>query len=605
MINPVFGFFVKKFRFAHIFRIFFLLLVLVVLAVSWSCKNDAGTHVPNYSPIVRLSNVPPTSDTVVSKTPRDSLYWVGDDGDGFVVGYRYRWTINNLSGDNSFKPYIYLINIIIQTKALIADVQDPSVIPAVYHYFSTLDRLQLDPSSYATLNRGDSIIVAGVKVHASNADSVRDPATGKRVPNTNPVHLNPTKGNFIFESPDSINLHTFEVQAIDDQGAVSDIPARISFYTIGGAALDPIPIISSGPADTVFVLRNRTASFPGIPFGFSSVDPNSPYREYSWVVDKDQWPPDAIPWSAYSPTPSAFAAGSDMPDPYALTHTMYLRVRNEFGAVSPVPATRNFQTLYPEFAKEGYAQRILLINSSFDSTSTTPWNPTRQMITDYYLGILSDLKPGTPVDTWSVFKDPPNGSGFPRPSVLSNYSLVIFTADHGNYNGLIGPSPPVWNKLSIPKEKWLASYCYVGGKLILSGWALRSVNNMTYLADFYSGVLHVDQRTLTIVASTFAGAKGYVGYPDIQWDSTKLDTAWHGALPQHWLTFAKGFGEYIYTYISTHSRDAADGQQMGVRYLGVTFDCIIFPFPLYYAQRPLAEAALQKALSDIGELNRP
>jgi hypothetical protein len=67
-------------------------LFVAIAAMSWDCEpKEPGTQYPNEKPVTRLSNVPPPDDTTRTTSPRVSLNWVGDDPDGYVVGFRYRW----------------------------------------------------------------------------------------------------------------------------------------------------------------------------------------------------------------------------------------------------------------------------------------------------------------------------------------------------------------------------------------------------------------------------------------------------------------------------------------------------------------------------------
>jgi len=579
-------------------RIGLSILFALGLVAALNCNHDEGKLLVNAPPVTRLSNIPPPQDTITTKNPRLSLNWVGDDPDGYVVGFRYRWSVNSLRDPNLYRPYKTILNIIIQRFALMANTDDPKVIPDVYKFFSTLPPEGLDIPTVKALNRGDSIIVAGVKVYAANSDSVRQPSTGVRVTNPFPVHVNPNSGTFIFDSPDSVNLHTFEIEAIDNLGALSGEPAKVSFSTPKVEPPETVPEL--GTPDTSFVLPKKTDTFVGIPCNFKGIDPNSRTIDYQWVVDRDDWP-GVVPWSEFTPSQHVFVAAENFPDPTATTHTFYVRARNEFGVVDPTPATITFHTIFPEFAKPGYLQRILLINTAFDSANTTPWHPTRALTTSYYLSMLADLGKSAKVDVWEAAKDPPDGIGFPYRPDLSKYSLVIVTGDHADFNDKWQPN------VGSGRQSKLNEYCNMGGNLIIGGWASRSPNNVPDANEaFYRGVIHVDPTIKVPVLSTdFMGARGVFGYPDVVWDTTKFNPAWNGGLPKQWLAQPVGFGEILYKFDHRTDNLLFENRPVGVRYLGITFDCVFLGFPLYFVERPIALEILRHAMADIGELNRP
>ena len=74
-----------------------LIMVLTGFAVAtWTCKYPTGPQNPNTPPHTRLANVP-ANDTIARYIQRNAfpelqLDWVGDDPDGYVIGFQYRWT---------------------------------------------------------------------------------------------------------------------------------------------------------------------------------------------------------------------------------------------------------------------------------------------------------------------------------------------------------------------------------------------------------------------------------------------------------------------------------------------------------------------------------
>lgn len=590
------------------------------IVVSWSCKpKDGGAQLPNIAPITRLANLPPPQDTIRTQNPRLTLYWVGDDPDGYVTGFRYRWSFRlNKQAPFQYKPYKYLLNIIVSGYALLVDTQDPQVIPGVYKYFATLPPEGLDIFRIDTLARGDTITINGIRVYASNSDSIRIPNRFPpvRVKNEFPVHVNPNGGTFIFDSQDTLNLHTFEVSAIDNLAAMSISPAEVSFET---PQVAPPKTRVTGPTDTVLVLDHQTDTFPGIQFNFVAVDPNSRTIDYSWVVDKDQWPQGQIPWSTFDPSQTAYVTAANFPDPYASNHTFYVRARNEFGSIDTLgyfidiirdPTTNDsigvdtiyarwpFHTVYPLFRRPDitYTQRILLINVSFDDTSGAHGHPTADSLDRYYTAMFNALGKQGKFDIARPHADAPRGDamGFPSVASLSAYSMVFLYSDGVDFN------QKDWHYLSGSREGILASYCFVGGKLIHSGWSMSGPLNSQQDFIWYAGVPHV-LLGASLIGKYTGPAKGFQGYPDIDIDTTKLDTAWGGGLKNLWVTVPVGFGEYIHSYNYVDRFLGPVTSYVAVRYMGITFNTVWFGIPLYYMQDSQSLAALQKAMQDIGE----
>jgi hypothetical protein len=247
--------------------------LLTVLAAGCTEPDKPGEKHLNREPESRLSNVPPPG--TVSTSPLVTLSWLGDDADGFVVAYRYRWSFQlDASSPVEYKPYKYILNIMIGGLALMIDGNEQSA-PSVYKYFSTLPPEGLDTARLNSLARGDTVVFEGVPVWASNPDDERYPE-----------HESPSSGTFIFDSQDSLNPHVFEVSAIDNNGAVDTSPATVDFTT----PIVPPPDVQvlSGPRDTVLVLNELTDTYRGTTFTFRGIDPNSRTIEYSWIVDRDE-----------------------------------------------------------------------------------------------------------------------------------------------------------------------------------------------------------------------------------------------------------------------------------------------------------------------------
>jgi hypothetical protein len=118
---------------------------------------------------------------------------------------------------------------------------------------------------------------------------------------------------------------------------------------------------------------------------------------------------------------------------------------------------------------------------------------------------------------------------------------------------------------------------------------------------FHASILSFPPQDTTFrnPPSGFVGAKGLLGYSPVTLDSTKLDPAWNGFLPEIWLVRPIGFGERIYRFDHATDHPRAENFDIGVRYEGVTFSNILLGFPLYYMKQSEAALVLKTALDDI------
>jgi hypothetical protein len=629
-----------------------IVVLPIIVLLSWNC-HGAGEQYRNIPPVTHLSNVPPPDTFIVTQNQRLTLSWIGNDPDGYVTAFRYRWSFRlNSSSPFQYKPWATILNLwnIVgagSSKNLpFALLTDASIsrVPAIYHYFSILLN-GLDDSSANQLWRGDTISVLGSRVWASNP--ITEPF---------PVHTAPTSGTFIFDSQDSLNPHTFEVEAIDNAGAVG-LPASVSFATPRVVA--PQTEIIQWPVDTVMVLMEPTVTFPGVNFTFEGFDPNSRTLDYQWVIDRDQWPPDSIPWSNFSQQTSVYATAKNFRDPLAHKHTFYVRARNEFGVIDTlgvftnpahdannniipdsfvtVRANVDFYTLYPPFKLPGYQPRTLLLNFSHDWSDATPTRPSQAMITDFYTQMLNNIGQSGQFDVFNVIVDASKNESFPGRGTLGLYNLIVMVGDAIDYGRTIAASKNYnYNGVSpsvgpFPKEK-LTDYCNVGGKMIISAWALPWTYNagidtsgVGTSTDFMSYICHMqdeisDPPGLNLIKPSyvgFLGASGRNGYPDVVFDSTKADTSLWG-IGLQWIYTGRpyGFGEILYNFVSDSSNYHNTPQPpffqteptvVASRYIGVTYSVIYFGFPLYYIQvpgvsdQPSATAILRKAFSDLNQ----
>ncbi len=600
-------------------RTLLVLVLLPAILAAWGCNpKEPGSLHPNERPIIRLAkgHILP-GDTLPN--PRITLDWVGDDPDGYVVGYKYYFS-------NDVVPPRILLNIMEKGFALMAVTSDPKLIPDVYKYFSTLPLEGLDQARTDTLARGDSITVAGVKVYASNSDSIRITSIIEsivRETNPYPIHSNPNKGTFLLDSPDPYNHIIFDIVAIDKSGDTSGIPGLFDVWTTQ-VAKPHVGIDQTPATDTSFVMVKKTDVYPGLYFHFSGNDPNSRTIEYSWVVDRDLWP-DSIPWSGWSPIPSAYVSAEDFPPSqiFAVKHSFYVRARSEFGVISDdssyiqnagtiIPAYKDFYTIFPAFRQAGYHQKILLLNNCYGPPDAqpayvgTPPYPDRDTVDSFYREVFRAIgKPDSAITFYHLQVD-----NFPSMEFLGTQSLVVIYGDAIDQNG------KTRRTLRGTEEFILRSYCGVGGNLIVGGWGVNHIWNLAP-GNFWDDVIHVSQTRPDVQrgnGADFLRAEPLVsGYPVMELDSAKLDPAWNGLLFQTgWIgttirvAYPVGFGETLYKYHGAANNPEVEGNPIAVRYLtyGVSedyFNCFFLGFPLYYMQRPGVDQLLSRALNEMGQ----
>ncbi|MFI5253783.1 MAG: hypothetical protein ACHQQQ_15295 [Bacteroidota bacterium] len=619
-------------------KIAIILLLILSAVFLFSCKNPTSQPYANILPITRLANVPPDTvrfdssytppkpilDTV--KIPRLTLSWVGDDPDGYVIGYKYRWSYT-VGGPSHvyWHQWARLINITsIANLALMVDstITDDRLMYPVYHYFATLPPKGLDTTLQTKLVNGDTIIIAGVKVFASNP-----------IGRTYPVHVNPTSGTFIFDSEDAINPHTFEVAAIDDHGAASNPPASLHFFSPQVPPPVTKMITQPVPSDTIYVLDRLKLSdtWRGIVFSYTKFDPNTRTTTYSFAVDTSgDRSADSLRWSPWVPDTFTLVNASQFIDPFASRHTFSVRAKNEFGSIdtlgyytapgTPPPpgkidtirAKSVFYTIFPEFRMDQYHDTILVLNCSYrwDSSNVSvvsPIRPSQASMEAYYRSLMDSFHIPYVFHNYS--------DGFPSRAYLSHFRVLLIAADAISDTFASGFNKGAYDNHAIfdnVTQKILYDYCAVGGNIVFSSWNLYTVLNTS---DPQSGYLfpHIlhEQLDLTVQSIIvpnpqlgtpffeFIGANGQGGYPDITLDPTKLDTSWHGALNKITAYKPTGFGEKIYTFVSVSDPNSPyTGTNIGVRYQGVSFNSIALGFPLYYVPAATARLVLKQAFHD-------
>jgi len=84
-------------------------LFLSLIILTTACQREVSqTLKPNQPPETVLANVPPENTPETAYFPLVTLAWNGQDNDGYVVGYNYRWiTYHLVKGDSIVRPFLF------------------------------------------------------------------------------------------------------------------------------------------------------------------------------------------------------------------------------------------------------------------------------------------------------------------------------------------------------------------------------------------------------------------------------------------------------------------------------------------------------------------
>lgn len=577
-----------------------LLPSIVILVTIWSCENPSGTPYPNTAPDTRLANVP-ANDTIAQYIrqgviPEQTLFWVGDDPDGFIVAYRYRWTDFHQTGPETTQRSTILNLTGISGSALDTLIQVyPSAgsVARIYNFFATVD-----PVNRALIDAIDDSLGTGRYFAVPYSTG---PVAGDSVKGVNSIQIEaPNKGIFIFNSPADSNLHRFEVSAIDNNDVEDPTPATVFFWTLRSPGL--IVSYLTGPSLTTpsaFVLHCATERNPGLLFTFRAIDPSTSQRDYSWVVDDTV---DQSRWSPWSSTASARLTAANFLETGSDTHTIFLRGRNRWGVISATVA-RQFRASVPAIDNPGWPRRTLLI---LNDRHTGVGAVDTSLVKAFFLEVLDSLGKRDSVDVWTVTSS--NGYTFPSRQIMGSYTNVVLSAEVfiSIFNG------GLW-QIAGDKIGRLQEYLNAGGKLIYSGTPSIQAMIPTY-NNWSTTFLHTQPGASPRNNNLdFVGSVGRLGYPLIRLDSTKVPADSLYAIRGISLSYPRGFGETIGFFDSAVNSPFFEGEPLGIRYVAPpaepgcrqTYSIVHFGFPLYFAKKSDVIQAMRKAFVDINENSIP
>jgi len=587
------------------------LISLVTIAgfalVLWTCKYPEGPANRNTVPETRLANVPANDTTALyirqGTFPEQQLYWLGDDPDGYIIGFRYRWTSTRPNVPFPNPPdWTTVLNIIKngwENSIIIRGT--PGSLFRVYNFLATLTQddaeLRVIGDSLATRRAFAVPYRAGIVATDSIAGADRS------------VIQTPTTGTFIFFSPADSNLHRFEVASIDNSDEIDPTPATVNFWTL--VSPGSVAVIDIIPAPNSMAIRTATERWLGLKFIYRSLDPNNSFGiDFSYNVDDS-----ANGWSEWSASTEAYITALEF-KPLVTgrsNHVFYVRARNRWGVLSPI-VSRPFSAIVPPIDEAGYQKRLLVINNDRDGNGTRGF-PTVAQVESVYQDVLNSIP--ELASRYSIWRTTANGNNFPPLDTLGKYTTILVLQEQY----IAGPATAAQQIFNPGEEIAVGNYLNAGGNLIWSS----SSNPMRGIFDFptwATDIFHTIPVTLTspIIMNSaldFVGVRGRSGsansYPDVLLDSTKLAADSMGAIRWIPVNFPRGFAETI-TYFDSRSDDPFfEGAPVGIRFLApppipparTTYSVVYFGFPLYYAPRDVMIQTLRRAFFDVKEIPAP
>jgi hypothetical protein len=604
--------------FRSVTSLFAALVSVSLLFGVWSCNYPDAPAASNSLPSTRLANIP-ANDTIaryinLGVIPEVTLYWLGDDPDGYVVAYRYRW-VDFYRGQRVEQPYQTVLNLVSIGSTNLSRVMTvkgtPRSIPDIYKFFATLTNTDaaLINSISDSLETGRSFavpyktgVVPGDSV--SGADSL--------------VHRSPTSGTFIFESPADSNMHRFEVASIDNDGGIDPNPATVNFWTLRSPA--PIvtvtaPVvnspISSGLVDTnQIAIRHATDRFLGIRIDFSAIDFSTDDRVFSWAVDDTVNP---ASWSPWNESTTAFVTASSFKPIVSGWHNFYVRARNRWGVLSNIATYRHssgqgsFKATVVAIDDPNHPKRILIINNT-QSGNGTIGNPDSNQIKAFYSEVMDSVGMTGKFDIASSSNQ--TGIQWLRQTEallrLGNYSTVMFLFEkkHLGFPGVF--------QLETSGRRNLEKYLQAGGNLIFVGPVDTLATNGALIngwGTFADTTLHAVNFVRSNTRNCI-GSDGLIGYPNLRFDPAKIQPDSLGAIRFILRCQPRGFGETIGRFVATAPDAEWSGRPVSVRYLAPepepprrrTYTIVRFGIPLYFCEKSGVIQSMRKALTDVHEL---
>ncbi len=227
-------------------------------------------------------------------------------------------------------------------------------------------------------------------------------------------------------------------------------------------------------------------------------------------------------------------------------------------------------------------QGILVVDETRNGTGA-PGSPNDAQVDNFYRTILS----GYDFTEWDV-----DSLGKPSIYDLGLYSPIIW---HGDDYASIQISSV------IPDIK---DYLSVGGRLWLCGWKpiMSIMGYGFYPFTFSEGDFPYDYLKLSnaneSTSNDFSSADGFLGYPNISVDFSKIPSSWDGKM-KYIDIFTPYNSEPIYSFNSASGDTSFQDKPCAIRNLSGSYNIVFFGFPLYFMKEDDAALLAQKVLSDL------
>ena len=211
------------------------LLIIFLCGYITNCERPTSPTRDNSPPNTTLANIPVENDILFALL---TLHWDGEDADGFIAGYQYRYITYHLypydSGGQCPEDSVIKVMEIVDKDTLFSDwcIKD-----SVVQEWTDTDQ--------------SSLTIA-------------------------------------FESSDSLNYQIFQVRAVDNFGDTDPTPAEKVFFTF--KTIPPeTEILTPGINKDFFAIDQITDWWQGIQLVFTARDEDGEVVEYAWRVDNGEW----------------------------------------------------------------------------------------------------------------------------------------------------------------------------------------------------------------------------------------------------------------------------------------------------------------------------
>jgi len=525
---------IKKIIIPIIFFIFYFFL---------SCEKfppgDTQSESDNNPPNTSLANIPREGATLYALV---SLNWDGEDDDGYIDYYEYRYT----------------------TEYLVSSDDDTGA-----YFFTSTDA-------------NGQIITTWWKIDST---MVQD---WKSLTETNAV--------VAFNSLAVLNHQLFEVRAVDNSGNVDESPAFLNFFT--NQTQFPKTEITSPLNNTDFLAKPEVDDwYKGIPITFTADDPDGNITEYAWRVDNGPWN-----WTTDTSViipPNAWA------EPLEEEHIITVISRDDTYLIDPVGDSIEVEIYVPTFEKDilildGTIEDVSLPN--FDGLITDQM--TDSAYYEIFGGNRGDLIVDDRDFARRRFPNFRTIRKYKMVVWIKDHFATVpyFAEESRNLEAYLhagGKLVMIGSNIMqsfMDESYYLIAPCepciVYPAKFSSSGWNW-----------FMNKILHVNFGYIGNLIGNFNSADGINGYSGIQLrpDTTKIANVFPQYNKLSNVDVIIEPGGFTVPILKLNSDDDyVDQEACGIRYYGSGFDVIYIGAPIWHMQSEDAKILGDKILEDMG-----